>query len=57
MVIIRAINTIDAMSASVEQVPWDVLLKITDRILDEVENVNRVCYDLSPKPPATIEWE
>lgn len=57
MVIIRAINTIDAMSASVEQVPWDVLLKITDRILDEVENVNRVCYDLSPKPPATIEFE
>ena len=55
--IIRAINTIDAMSASVEQVPWDVLLKITDRILDEVENVNRVCYDLSPKPPATIEFE
>lgn len=57
MVIIRAINTIDAMSASVEQVPWDVLLKITDRILAEVENVNRVCYDLSPKPPATIEFE
>ena len=57
MVIIRAINTIDAMSASIERVDWDVLQKITDRILAEVENVNRVCYDMSPKPPATIEWE
>lgn len=57
MVIIRAINTIDAMSATVEQVDWPTLLKITDRILKEVENVNRVCYDMSPKPPATIEFE
>ena len=57
MVIIRAINTIDAMSASIERVDWDVLQKITDRILAEVENVNRVCYDMSPKPPATIEFE
>lgn len=56
-VIIRAVNTIDAMTASVEQVDWPVLLKITDRILKEVRNVNRVCYDLSPKPTATIEWE
>lgn len=56
-VIIRAVNTIDAMSASVERVDWDVLLKITDRIMKEVKNVNRVCYDLSPKPNATIEWE
>lgn len=57
MVIIRAINTVDAMTASVEKVDWDVLEKITDRILAEVENVNRVCYDMSPKPPATIEFE
>lgn len=57
MVIIRAINTVDAMSATIERVDWDVLQKITDRILAEVENVNRVCYDMSPKPPATIEFE
>lgn len=57
MVIIRAINTIDAMSATIERVDWDVLQKITDRILAEVDNVNRVCYDMSPKPPATIEFE
>lgn len=57
MVIIRAINTIDAMTASIEKVDWDVLEKITNRILAEVENVNRVCYDMSPKPPATIEFE
>ncbi len=57
MVIIRAINTIDAMSATIERIDWDVLQKITERILAEVENVNRVCYDMSPKPPATIEFE
>ncbi|MGN0466179.1 MAG: glutamine-hydrolyzing GMP synthase [Lachnospiraceae bacterium] len=57
MVIIRAINTIDAMSATIERIDWDVLQKITDRILAEVSNVNRVCYDMSPKPPATIEFE
>jgi len=56
-VIIRAVNTIDAMTASIEQIPYEVLLKITDRILKEVKNVNRVCYDLSPKPCGTIEWE
>lgn len=57
MVIIRAINTIDAMTATVEEVEWPVLLKITDRILAEVEHINRVCYDMSPKPPSTIEFE
>ena len=57
MVIIRAINTVDAMSASIERVDWDVLQRITDRILEEVGNVNRVCFDMSPKPPATIEFE
>ena len=56
-VIIRAVNTIDAMTASIEQLEWPVLMKITDRILTEVPGVNRVCYDLSPKPSATIEWE
>ena len=57
MVILRAINTTDAMSATIERVDWDVLQRITDRILNEVEHVNRVCYDMSPKPPATIEFE
>ena len=56
-VIIRAVNTIDAMTASIEHIDWAILDKITKRILDEVPNVNRVCYDLSPKPNATIEWE
>ncbi len=56
-VIIRAVNTIDAMTASIEQIDWAILQKITDRILNEVKNVNRVCYDMSPKPCATIEWE
>lgn len=56
-VIIRAVNTIDAMTASVEKIDWSVLETVTNRILNEVENVNRVCYDMSPKPPATIEWE
>nr|WP_269141867.1 glutamine-hydrolyzing GMP synthase [Lientehia hominis] len=57
MVIIRAVNTIDAMTASIEKVDWDVLEVITNRILNEVDHVNRVCYDMSPKPPATIEFE
>lgn len=57
MVIIRAINTIDAMTASIERLDWEILDKITQRILAEVDNVNRVCYDMSPKPPATIEFE
>lgn len=56
-VILRAVNTVDAMTATVEQIEWPILLKITDRILAEVKNVNRVLYDISPKPCATIEWE
>ena len=56
-VIIRAVNTVDAMTATIEQIEWPILLKITDRILAEVPNINRVCYDMSPKPIATIEWE
>ena len=53
-VIIRAVNTVDAMTATIEPIDWSILMKITDRILKEVKNVNRVCYDLSPKPNATI---
>ena len=56
-VIIRAVNTVDAMSATVPEIDWAVLKKITDRILAEVPGVCRVLYDLSPKSPATIEWE
>ena len=56
-VIIRAVNTKDAMTATVENVPFELLEHITARITAEVENVNRVLYDLTPKPSATIEWE
>ncbi|MBO4264490.1 MAG: glutamine-hydrolyzing GMP synthase [Clostridia bacterium] len=56
-VVIRAVNSIDATSASIEEIPYAVLAKITNRILNEVKGVNRVLYDLSPKPVATIEWE
>ncbi len=56
-VIIRAVNTTDAMTATVEDVPFALLQHITARITAEVENVNRVLYDLTPKPSATIEWE
>ena len=56
-VIIRAVNTVDAMSATVPELDWAILKKITDRILSEVNGVCRVLYDLSPKSPATIEWE
>lgn len=56
-VIIRAVNTVDAMTASIERIPYDVLDIITERITNEVKGVNRVLYDLSPKPTGTIEWE
>ncbi|MDR2546751.1 MAG: glutamine-hydrolyzing GMP synthase [Lachnospiraceae bacterium] len=56
-VIIRAVNTIDAMTATIEQIDWHVFMRITERILAEVPHVNRVCYDLTPKPVGTIEWE
>ena len=56
-VIIRAVNTVDAMTATVEEIPYELLKKITNRITTEVENVNRVLYDLTPKPSGTIEWE
>lgn len=56
-VIIRAVNTVDAMTATVENVPFEVLTHITERITHEVKGVNRVLYDLTPKPTGTIEWE
>ena len=55
--IIRAVNTKDAMTASIEEIPYSVLHKITSRIVSEVEGINRVLYDLTPKPTGTIEWE
>lgn len=55
--IIRAVNTKDALSATIEEIPYTVLNKITDRITHEVDGINRVLYDLTPKPIATIEWE
>lgn len=56
-VIIRAVNTTDAMTATVENIPFDLLQHITNRITTEVNGVNRVLYDLTPKPSGTIEWE
>ena len=55
--IIRAVNTTDAMSATVEEIPYAILHKITARITAEVDGINRVLYDLTPKPVGTIEWE
>ena len=55
--IIRAVNTTDAMSATIEEIPYAVLHEITERITNEVEGINRVLYDLTPKPVGTIEWE
>ena len=55
--IIRAVNTTDAMSATIEEIPYSLLHKITDRITAEVDGINRVLYDLTPKPICTIEWE
>ncbi len=55
--IIRAVNTTDAMTATIEEIPYEVLHKITDRITNEVDGINRVLLDLTPKPIGTIEWE
>ena len=55
--ILRAVNTKDAMTAAIEPIPYDVLAKITDRITSEVEGINRVLYDITPKPTGTIEWD
>ena len=56
-VVIRAVNSVDATSATVEEIPYPILFKIRDRILNEVKGVNRLLIDISPKPVATIEWE
>ena len=55
--VLRAVNTVDAMTATIEEIPWPVLYKVTERITHEVKGVNRVLYDLTPKPTGTIEWE
>ncbi len=56
-VILRAVNTVDAMTATVADIPFALLQHITQRIAAEVQGVNRVLYDLTPKPSGTIEWE
>ncbi|MBQ6233974.1 MAG: glutamine-hydrolyzing GMP synthase [Clostridia bacterium] len=55
--VLRAVNTRDAMTATIEPIPYDLLARITDRITHEVPGVNRVLYDITPKPVGTIEWE
>jgi GMP synthase (glutamine-hydrolysing) len=56
-VVIRAVNSVDATTATVEEIPYDILFKIRDRMLNEVEGINRVLVDITPKPTGTIEWE
>ena len=56
-VVVRAVNTVDAMTASVEELEWPLLHRLAARIPAEVPGVNRVLYDLTPKPTGTIEWE
>ena len=57
VIAIRSINSVDAVTAQVVRLPWELLDTMTERILREVEGVNRVVYDMTPKPPGTIEWE
>jgi GMP synthase (glutamine-hydrolysing) len=54
---IRAVTSQDAMTADWARIPYDVLATMSNRIINEVRGINRVCYDISSKPPATIEWE
>ena len=56
-VVLRAVNTLDFMTAEPAQIPWEVLGKVASRIVNEVKGVNRVLYDCTGKPPATIEFE
>ena len=54
---LRAVTSVDGMTADWAELPFDFLKKVSSRIINEVKGVNRVCYDISSKPPATIEWE
>ena len=55
--VLRAIHSTDGMTASITRLPWDLLERTSTRIINEVRGINRVAYDISSKPPATIEWE
>ena len=57
VIAIRSINSVDAVTAQVVELPWDLLFTMSKRIVSEVKGVNRVVYDITQKPPATIEWE
>ena len=54
---LRAVNSVDAMTADWAKIPYDVLEKASNRIINEVKHINRIVYDITSKPPATIEWE